>query len=113
MAEINSRIETLELINGETVNLTLNFKRLLWLRGNGYEKAVNEAMQMLKDGKDFDIFKLPVFIWVAYLCANEKPAYEEDEFIGLLPWDLEELAQIIAALNAKKKGTPFKARSGA
>ena len=114
MAEIHSKIETIELMDGETVNLTLNFKRLLWLRGNGYEKEVNEAMQLLSGGKDsVDILKFPVLLWVAYLCANEKPAYTEDEFIGVLPWDFEEVGRVVASLNSKKKGTPFKTRSNA
>lgn len=113
MAEINSKIETLELMDGVTVELTLNFKRLLWLRGNGYEKEVNEAMQLLGGGNNVDLLKFPMLIWVAYLCANVNPAYTEDEFIGALPWDFEEIGRVVASLNAKKKGAPFKQRSNA
>ncbi len=114
MAEINSKIETLELMDGNTVTLTLNFKRLLWLRGNGYEKQVNKAMKLFSTKQeDIDILDFPLLIWAAYLCANLEPAYTEDEFIGLLPWDLTELGEVIASLNAKKKGTPSKKRSNA
>lgn len=113
MAEIKSSYEILELNDGTPVNLTLNFKKLLWLRGTGHEKEVNEAMRLLSMGKDFDILMIPNFIWVSYLCANDTPAYTEEEFFELLPWDLTQLSNIIAALNTKKKGTPFKKRSNA
>ena len=113
MAEIKSKNETLELLDGETVELTLNFGRLLWLRGAGHEKQVNEAMRFLIDQENIDILRVPAFIWVAYLCATAEPKYTEDEFYGLLPWDLGELTSIIYSLNNKKKAEVSKVRSSA
>ena len=113
MAEIKSKIEKLELLDGETVELTLNFKRLLMLRATGYEKAVNEAMRFLVDDKNIDVLRIPSLMWVAYLCATNNPVYTEDEFIGLLPWDLSEMTEIIQSLNNKKKAEVSKIRSSA
>ena len=101
--EITSRCEHIKLIDGTEIPLTLNFKKLFYLRANGYEKAVNDAMKMLQK-KGIDLLDMPCFLWVAYLCAVDKPAYTEDEFVGLLPWDIPEAMTLFNNLNTKKKG---------
>lgn len=105
MAEINSTIEKLELTDGNTVELTLNFKKMLWLRANGYTKEVETAMKVIT-GKKFDMLEIPYYFYAAYLCGlptTEKPAYTQDEFISLIPWDMEAVSNIFANLNSKKK----------
>ena len=102
MAELTSRCEKIQLVDGREVPLTLNFKKLLWLRASGYEKAVNAAMKSI-NGKELDILEMPALFWCAYLCAVDKPELTEDEFISLLPWDLKETATLFNNLNSKQK----------
>lgn len=102
MADYISRCEHITLNNEEVVPLTLNFKKMLWLKANGYKNAVDAAMNAI-NGKSLDFLEMPFVLWAAYLCAVDKPEYTEDEFIELLPWDLEEVATIFTALNSKKK----------
>lgn len=112
MAEIKSKIETLELLDGETVELTINFARMLWLRANGYEKEVAAAMRVI-NGKDLDMLEMPFFYYAAYLCANKDIKYTQEEFIALCPWDLEEAVTLFSNLNSKKKIDISKLRSSA
>ena len=112
MAEITSKIEKLELENGKTVDLTLNFARMLWLRNNGYDKEVAACMQVI-NGKEIDMLDMPDFLYGAYLCANKEPEYTKEEFTALLVWDLEEIMQCWANLNSKKKVDISKMRSSA
>lgn len=112
MAEIKSKIEKLVLLDGNTVELTFNFARLLFLRSNGYEKEVAAAMKFISDGIN-DVLDMPVVFYAAYLCATKEPAYTKDEFIALVPWDMEETATLYANLNSKKKLDVSKMRSSA
>lgn len=111
MADITSKIEKLELNNGETVKLTLNFARLLYLRANGYEKEVNAAMTALA-GK-VDLLQMPFIFFAAYLCANKEIKYTQEQFVELVPFDLEETSDIFARLITKKKIDVSKMRSSA
>lgn len=99
---IKSRVEKIVLINGDVVEMTLNFKKLLYLRANGYEKEVNMAMKAI-NGKEITMLDMPFIFYAAYLCMVSEPAYTQDEFIGLLPWDLEECGKLFNNLNSKKK----------
>lgn len=112
MAEIKSKIETLELLDGIKVNLTFNFGRLLWLKNNGYKALVEKAVDFISNGTD-DVLNMPVIFYAAYLCATETPAYTEEEFTALVPWDMEELSILFANLNSKKKVDVSKMRSSA
>lgn len=112
MAEIHSTIEKLELLDGKTVELTLNFKKLLYLRTKGYEKEVNEAMSLLHK-KGLDVLEIPTFLYAAYLCATEKPAYSQDEFIALVPFDINRVYELFTVLNGQKKTPPLKKPSSA
>lgn len=109
---IKSRVEKIVLINGEVVELTLNFKKLLYLRANGYEKEVNIAMKSI-NGKDLDMLDMPFVFYAAYLCATSEPTLTQDEFIGLLPWDIAECVTIFNNLNSKKKAKNSEKRSSA
>lgn len=116
MAEIVSTIEKLTLKNGETIDLTINFAKLLWLRSNGYEKEVAACMGAI-NGKDIDFLEVPYFLYGAYLCAfnhsaGDKPLAQE-QFIELLYFDMEEIAVIFAKLIKEKKTDVSKMRSSA
>lgn len=110
MAEINSKIEKLELLDGATVELTLNFKKLLWLRANGFEKEVKAAMDAI-NGQTLDILEMPYLFYAAYLCATNEPAYTQDEFISVVPFDMEEVVVTYSNLVSKKKVTVSQMRS--
>ena len=99
---IKSSVEKLTLINGDEIELTLNFKKLLYLRSTGYEKDINAAMKSL-NGSNLDMLDMPFVFWAAYLCAVDKPAYTQDEFFELLPWDIAECTRLFNDLNTKKK----------
>lgn len=109
---IKSRVEKMVLINGDVISMTLNFKKLLYLRANGYEKEVNLAMKSI-NGKELDMLDMPFVFYAAYLCANSEPAYTQDEFIGLIPWDLAECGMVFNNLNSKKKVKISEKRSSA
>lgn len=113
--EITSKIETLDLRDGNTVKLTLNFARMLWLRSNGYDKEVNMAMRVI-NGENIDFLEMPIYFYAAYLCAlksDETPAYTQEEFIELCPWDMERVAELFARLTTEKKTEVSKMRSSA
>ena len=112
MAEINSKIEKLEMLDGNIVELTLNFKKLLWLRANGYEAEVKAAMDAI-NGKELDFLEMPYLFYAAYLCAVNEPAYTQDEFIGALPFDMEEITVTFNNLISKKKVDVSQMRSSA
>lgn len=105
MAQIYSRTVKLELLDGETVSLTLNFKMLLYLRANGYDNEVAMAMKAI-NGEKVDWLEMPALFYAAYLCAlpaGEKPAYTSDEFIGLIPFDVGEVGKVFTSLITQKK----------
>lgn len=113
--EITSKIETLDLRDGNTVKLTLNFARMLWLRSTGYDKEVNMAMRVI-NGENIDFLEMPIYFYAAYLCAlksDETPAYTQEEFIELCPWDMERVAELFAKLTTEKKTEVSKMRSSA
>lgn len=82
--------QELELENGETVKLTLNFARLLKVK-NEQPKIYDRFMKVLQN-KDFDIvFDSLTVLYAGYLCANinNESILSEDEFMELVPFDLE------------------------
>lgn len=112
MAEIKSKVEKLELLNGETVDLTFNYARLLWLRNNGYSKEIELAMRII-NSKEVDTLELPYYFYAAYLCANKDIKYTKDEFLELVPWNLEKNFELFGLLLGKKKDEISKVRSSA
>ena len=99
-------LQKLELNNGEVVELTLTFARLLKVK-NHNNKLYADFMDALKN-KDFDIiFDSAKVLYVAYLCGlndNMKDALSEEEFLEELPMDFTLINTIVAELiNPKKK----------
>ena len=84
--------QELKLTNGETVKLTLNFARLLAVK-NKRPKLYEDLMRILQY-KDFDIvFDSLKVLYVGYLCArvNDDEVMTEEEFMELVPFDLEKI----------------------
>lgn len=98
--------QELVLENGETVRLTLNFARLLKIK-NEQVKIYDRFMKVLQN-KDFDIvFDSLTVLYTGYLCANmgDESILSEDEFMELVPFDLEVINVIAGNLiqSSKKK----------
>lgn len=102
MEKIVSSLEELTLSDGNTVTLTMNFARLLYLRGHGREKEVEAGMSML-NAKKIDMLDCPKLFYCAYLCANEEPAYTFEEFTLLIPFDLVMCSELFEKLTTSKK----------
>ena len=94
--------QELELTNGEVVKLTLNFAKLLSIKNNR-EDLYTRFMTIL-NGKDVDIIidSLTV-LYVGYLCANSGQVLSEEEFMGLVPFDLELINVMAGNLIMSKK----------
>ena len=97
--------QELELNKGEVVKLTLNFARLLKIK-NDREVLYNRLMRILQ-ASDIDVISDSLtVIYVAYLCANlDIEVLSEDDFIELVPFDLEKINVIAGKLimgNKKK-----------
>ena len=98
--------QELELENGEIVKLTLNFARLLKVK-NDQPKIYDRFMKVLQN-KDFDIvFDSLTVLYTGYLCANmnNESMLSEDEFMELVPFDLEVINVVAGKLiqSSKKK----------
>lgn len=102
---MKNTVQTLELNNGEVIELTLTFARLLKVK-NHNKKLYGEFMNSLKN-KDFDpLLDSAKVLYVAYLCGlnDLKDALSENDFLEELPMDLTVINQIVAELiNPKKK----------
>lgn len=93
-----------ELENGETVKLTLNFARLLKIK-NEQPKLYERFMKVLQN-RDFDIvFDSLTVLYTGYVCANmdNGSALSEDEFMELVPFDLEVINVAAGQLIQSKK----------
>jgi predicted HAD superfamily hydrolase len=98
--------QELELENGEIVKLTLNFARLLKIKSE-QPKIYDRFMKVLQN-KDFDIvFDSLTVLYTGYLCANmnNESVLSEEEFMELVPFDLEVINVIAGKLiqSSKKK----------
>lgn len=97
--------QELELIDGQIVKMTLNFARLLKIK-NDQPEIYDRFMKVLNN-KDFDLISDSLTVlYAGYLCANigDESILSEDEFVELIPFDLE-LINVKAGLlvQGKKK----------
>lgn len=95
--------ETLELINGEKVELTLNFKKLLNVRNKRKDlyKRYNKAIM---DGMN-DTFDVITILYTAYLCALDDidTGMTEESFMEKVPPYVYELNKVARNLTIPKK----------
>lgn len=95
---------TLELKNGETVNLSLSLRKVYTLKNKNkelYEKYNKALMSEVAD-----LFNFITIIYTAYICENiDKTSnlLSYDEFIDICPSDMETIGDISEKLMAKKK----------
>lgn len=102
---MKSTYQELVLENGETVKLTLNFARLLKIQAE--QPNVYEKFMRVLQNKNFDIvFDSLAVLYTGYLCANmnNESILSEEDFIELVPFDLE-LINVLAGklIQSKKK----------
>lgn len=101
-------MQELKLVDGSKIKLTLNFARLLKVK-NHNKKLYEDYMTALKGGKDFDpIFDSLKVLYVAYLCADSDKLgtdeiMSEEEFIEMVPSDMELINTVAAGLIQPKK----------
>lgn len=82
--------QELELVDGQVAKMTLNFARLLKIK-NDQPNIYDRFMNVLQN-KDFDLISDSLTVlYVGYLCANigNESVMTEDEFVELIPFDLE------------------------
>ena len=102
--ELVNNTQTIELVNGETVGLTLTFARLYRLRACNpqiYEKYNRIMMDGAKD--TFDFLRI---IYTAYICSNlEKidDCMSFEDFIELAPFDMNKLMTLSKSIISSKK----------
>lgn len=92
-------------IEYETVKLTLTFSKLNVLRSRNNE--LYTRFNKLLFGKSEDMMDLVAVVYVAYWCANltlsKDKIYTEEEFIELVPFDMNELKRVFNLLTQPKK----------
>lgn len=102
---LKSTVIDFELVNGEKVQLTLNFSQLLNVRNKrkvDYEKYNKVIMEGAKD-----IFDNVQVVYMAYLCGLDDvdEAMSESEFIALIPPYMNVINETVSDLIAPKKKT--------
>lgn len=104
MSEIKNTYQDFTLLNNETVKLTLTFGKLNIL------KSVNNLLysryNKILYGKSEDVLDMVIIVYVAYWCANygkDKDIYSEEQFIDLVPFNLNEIKRVFSALTQPKK----------
>lgn len=96
--------QELELENGKTVKLTLNFARLLKVKSE--QPKVYENFMKVLQNQNFDIvFDSLAVLYAGYLCANmgDESVLSEEEFMELVPFDLEIINVLAGKLIQSKK----------
>lgn len=102
---INTEID-FKLNNDEVVKLTLNFTLLLKIKNNYPEEyELFNKYVLYGDKKELDFFEIITVIYVAYLCANldNKNRYTKEEFIKLIPFNLDKITRTQEVLLGYKK----------
>lgn len=105
MSEIKNTYLEFDLNNGEKVNLTLTFGKLNVLKSLNNE--LYTRFNSVLYGKSEDMMDLVAIVYVAYWCANYSMSgdklYTEQEFIELVPFDMNKLKEVFTSLTQPKK----------
>ena len=103
---MNCTFKELQLQNGEVIQLTLNFRRLLQLKNK--RKKLYERYNLIynKTAKD-NTFDTITILYVAYLCANideidSDKVMSEDEFMEEIPQSFVLINNIVTELTQPK-----------
>lgn len=102
---LKSSMQEIELINGDKVKLTLNFRRLLNVR-NKRKDLYTRYNKIMMDGPK-DVFHNITILYVAYLCAIDDPddfdvAMDEGTFMDNLPEYNVIMQKVLELVNPKK-----------
>lgn len=102
---LKSTMIEMELTNGEKVQLTLNFSRLLNVR-NKRKKDYDKYNEVIMNGAK-DVFDNVQVVYMAYLCGLDDldEAMSESEFIELIPPYMNTINETVSNLIAPKKKT--------
>ncbi len=104
MSEIKNTYQDYKLSNGETVKLTLTFGKLNLLKS--VNKNLYTEFNGFLYGKSEDFLDIAKMIYVFYWCANYNGTdkiYTEQEFLDLIPFDINEIKRVFASLTEPKK----------
>lgn len=96
--------QELELQDGSVVKLTLNFARLLQIKNE--RKDLYARLMKVLQAENFDVlFDSLTILYVGYLCANlnNNEILSEEEFMELVPFDLESLNILAGQLVSSNK----------
>ena len=94
--------QELKLTNGEVIKMTLNFARLLKLKNE--RKDVYARLMHVLQGQEFDpLLDSILVLYVGYLCASDSEVLSEDEFVELVPFDMELVNTLATNLITSKK----------
>lgn len=104
MNEVRNTYLDFTLNNEQTVKLTLTFGKLNILKSvnNDLYNRFNRVLY----GKSDDMLDLVAIVYAAYWCANYNMVdklYSEQEFIELVPFDMDELKSVFTTLTQPKK----------
>lgn len=99
-------MKEMKLINGEVVKMNITFAGLMKIRKEQPE-VYKEFIQILQ-GKEFDpVMDTMNLIYVGYLCANKDANYSKDDFLNMIPFDLEVIntmaSELMQVITGKKE----------
>lgn len=94
-----------ELLNGKKVQLTLNFKKMLFIRSKK-EEEYKHFNKIMMDGMQ-DLFDHLDVMYMGYLCASDdiEKAMTKEEFYDLVPSNMMDISRISTQLVYPKKQT--------
>lgn len=104
MSEIKNTYTKFELNDGSEVDLTLTFGKLNMLKSVNHE--LYQKFNSVVYGKSEDMMDIVAVVYIAYWCANYKVGqeiYSEQEFIDLVPFDMNKLKEVFTSLTQPKK----------
>ena len=106
---------TIDMLDGNTYPLTLNWARLLAVETSMPEAAAVYTHIINSAGKEFKPLDMARLVYLAYLCGQADSltdAMPVEEFLDLLPTDLEYIGELFSALlTGGKKKNGSRARS--
>lgn len=101
-AEQKKGFETYEMDNGETVEMSLTFARLMKLRGEDKD-LYGKVSKVLTKGPE-DIMEIATTLYAAYICANsDEKKYTYQGFLDNMNQDFEYNIEQVKGLIAPSK----------
>ena len=112
LSKLRPAARTLELADGQTIGLTLNFQRLYQLRQSdktAYDRLFRVISRDGRRGESGDVlFDSVDVLYAAHCChclGTETERMDYEEFLSLLPEDIVEISTLAGELISPKKRT--------